>query len=80
LLAGVWGAMSARHASGDVSRRAALIERRDRLMADLVRAAEQHRSGTLDDRRYGARHADLVAQLERVYGELDRQPGATAEA
>jgi len=80
LLAGVWAAMSARHASGDVSRRAALIERRDRLMADLVRAAEQHRSGTLDDRRYGARHADLVAQLERVYGELDRQPGATAEA
>ena len=66
-------------ASGDVSRRAALVERRDRLMADLVRAEEQRRAGTLDERRYAARHEDLVAQLERVYGELDRQPGATAE-
>jgi hypothetical protein len=80
LLAGAWAAMSARNLSGDVSRRAALVERRDRLMADLVRAEEQRRAGTLDERRYGARHADLVAQLERVYGELDRQPGATAEA
>jgi hypothetical protein len=80
LLAGVWAAMSAPSASGDASRRAALIERRDRLMADLVRAEEQRRAGTLDERRYAARHEDLVAQLERVYGELDRQPGAAAEA
>jgi hypothetical protein len=79
LLAGAWAAMSARAASGDASRRAALLERRDRLMADLVRTEEQHRSGMLDEGRYGARHEDLVAQLERVYGELDRQPGATAE-
>jgi hypothetical protein len=79
LLAGAWAAMSARAFSGDESRRAALVERRDRLMADLVRAEEQRRAGTLDERRYGARHADLVAQLERVYGELDRQPGANAE-
>jgi hypothetical protein len=79
LLAGAWAAMSSRSSSGDASRRAALVERRDRLMADLVRVEEQRRSGTLDDRRYAARHADLVAQLERVYGELDRQPGAAAE-
>jgi hypothetical protein len=79
LLAGWWAAMSARSSSGDAGRRAALVERRDRLMADLVRVEEQRRSGTLDERRYAARHADLVAQLERVYGELDRQPGAAAE-
>jgi hypothetical protein len=79
LLAGAWAAASARNASGDVSRRVALVERRDRLMADLVKVEEQRRSGMLDDRRYTARHGDLVSQLERVYGELDRQPGPAAE-
>jgi hypothetical protein len=79
LLAGAWAAMSARTSSGDASRLAALVERRDRLMADLVRTEEQRRAGTLDEHRHAARHADLVAQLERVYGELDRQPGAAAE-
>jgi hypothetical protein len=79
LLAGAWAAMAARNISGDASRRAALIERRDRLMADLVRTEEQQRAGSLDARRYAARHDDLVAQLERVYGELDRQPGTSAE-
>ena len=79
LAAGAWAAASARKASGDASRRAALVERRDRLMADLVRTEEQRRAGQIDDRRYAARHTDLVAQLERVYGELDRQPGAAAE-
>jgi hypothetical protein len=79
LLAGFWAALSARASSGDAARRASLAERRDRLMADLVRAEEQRRAGILDERRYAARYADLVAQLERVYGELDRQPGAAAE-
>jgi membrane protein DedA with SNARE-associated domain len=79
LLAGAWAAMSAKNASGDVSRLAALVERRDRLMADLVRLEEQLRAGTIDGRRHAVRHEELVAQLERVYGELDRQPGAAAE-
>jgi len=75
LLAGLLAAVTARGASGDVSRMAALTDRRDLLMADLVRVEEQRRAGTVDENRYAARHADLVAQLERVYGELDRQPG-----
>ena len=79
LLAGAWAAMSARNATGDAARRAALVDRRDRLMADLVRAEEQRRAGTIDEPRHAARRAELVAQLERVYGELDRHPGATAE-
>ncbi|MFO7695292.1 MAG: hypothetical protein R6V57_19565 [Vicinamibacterales bacterium] len=79
LAAGAWIAMSSRAGSGDASRRAALVDRRDRLMADLVRLEEQRRAGTVDDRRHAARHEELVAQLERVYGELDRQPGASAE-
>ena len=79
LLAGAWAAASARNASGDASRRTALVERRDRLMADLVRLEEQYRAGAVDERRRAARHEELVAQLERVYGELDRQPGAAPE-
>jgi len=79
LLAGAWVAMSASGASGDAARRDALVERRDRLMADLVRTEEQWRAGALDERRHAARRADLVDQLERVYGELDRQPGMIAE-
>ena len=79
LLTGVWAAMSAKNVSGDASRLAALVERRDRLMADLVRVEEQLRAGTIDARRHAARHEELVSQLERVYGELDRQPGAATE-
>jgi len=79
LLAGAWVAASARTGSGDASRRAALVDRRDRLMADLVRLEEQRRAGTVDDLRHAARYEELVGQLERVYGELDRQPGAAAE-
>jgi hypothetical protein len=79
LLAGAWVAISASGASGDASRRDALVERRDRLMADLVRTEEQRRAGALDERRHAARRADLMDQLERVYGELDRQPGMIAE-
>jgi hypothetical protein len=76
LLAGAYIAMSTPAASGDASRRLALVERRDRLMADLVRVEEQYRAATLDEARYAARREELVDQLERVYGELDRQPGA----
>jgi hypothetical protein len=79
LLAGAWAAASARSSSGEASRRTALVERRDRLMADLVRLEEQRRAGTVDERRYASRHEELVTQLERVYGELDRQPGTAAE-
>jgi hypothetical protein len=75
LALGVYGAMSARGTSGDLARRAQLAERRDKLMADLVRVEEQHRAGTLDDGRYASRHSELVDQLERVYGELDQQRG-----
>jgi len=76
LLVGAYVAASGQDVSGAASRMAALAERRDRLMADLVRLEEQHRAGAVDGNRYAVRHAELVDQLERVYGELDRQPGA----
>jgi len=75
---GVFAASSARAPSGGEARQAQLHERRDKLMADLVRLEQQFRSGTLDAARHDARRADLVAQLERVYGELDEYGGPGA--
>lgn len=72
---GVVAAMSAQGPTGDEARHAQLEERRDRLMADLVRIEQQCRSGTLDAARHQARRTELIMQLERVYGELDEHAG-----
>ncbi|MCX6551832.1 MAG: hypothetical protein NTY02_12675 [Acidobacteria bacterium] len=75
LLAGFYAASTARAGSGGAGRQAHLEDRRDKLMADLVRIEHQFRSGTMEESRYVSRHGDLVSQLERVYGELDQQSG-----
>jgi len=72
---GILAATSARGHSGDEARETQLQDRRGTLMADLVRIEQQFRSGTLDAARHQTRRAELVAQLERVYGELDQHPG-----
>jgi hypothetical protein len=75
LAAGTRAAVASGRVRADTARRAQLMERRERLLADLVRLESQHRAGEVDDTRYAARRSDLVAQLERVYGELDQQSG-----
>jgi hypothetical protein len=73
LASGAWASLSiGGKASAAADRRRALQERRDRLFADLVRIEQEHRAGGLDDARYAVRRRDLVAQLERIYGELDQ--------
>jgi len=73
LAAGAWASLSiGGKAAAAADRRRALQERRDRLFADLVRIEQEHHAGGLDDTRYAARRRDLVAQLERIYGELDQ--------
>jgi hypothetical protein len=72
LAAGAWASVSlGGDAAAAASRRRQLHERRDRLFGDLVRIEEEHRAGRLDDQHYAVRRRDLVAQLERLYGELD---------
>lgn len=51
--------------------RGRLTASRDRLYGELARLEEQHRTGRVDDQRYHARRPQLVAELERIYGELD---------
>jgi hypothetical protein len=52
-----------------------LKRRKDKLFADLVALEDDHRHQRIDDRRFAARRQTLVAQLERVMGELDRGGG-----
>jgi hypothetical protein len=76
---GLFAAASGRGQTADEARQAQLQERRDKLMADLVRVEQQFRSGTLEAARHDSRRAELIAQLERVYGELDEHPGVGQE-
>jgi hypothetical protein len=58
------------------ARRRALHERREKGLAALAALDAEHRGGRIDEAHYTIRRATLVAQLERVYGELDLE-GAT---
>lgn len=69
------GAAYASFAPGQVdavsSRRRDLLDRREKGLAALATLEQQHRAGSVDEARYQSRRATLVAQLERIYGELD---------
>ncbi|MGQ0737101.1 MAG: hypothetical protein ACT4QD_26075 [Acidobacteriota bacterium] len=58
------------------SQAAQLERRREKLFGDLVELEEQHQRGRVEAGRYATRRQGLVAQLERVWGELDRASAA----
>jgi len=66
--AGAWLAIAGRKEDDDRRR---LTAHRDSLYGQLVKLEEQHAGGRLDDAKYEARRQQLLAELERVYGELD---------
>jgi hypothetical protein len=70
--AGIW---LARGRTADDQERKRLSSRRDALYKELVKLEDQHRTGRVDEERYQTRRAQLVAELERIYGELDDRPG-----
>jgi hypothetical protein len=77
LVLGFWAAFS-----GTAPKRAHdshLAARREKLFNELVELEQQHKSGRVDEKRYAARRQTLVAQLERVLGELDRPPSSGGE-
>ncbi len=77
LAGGVWGSLRTRHhTAGEADRRRRLEARRDRLFSELVAIEEQHRAGTIDEERYGARRRQLVSALERLYAEIDDEAAA----
>ena len=73
LVAGFWAALTGPRARN--TRIEELTRRKDTLFADLVALEDDHRHQRIDDRRYTSRRQTLVAQLERVMGELDRGGG-----
>jgi hypothetical protein len=70
-LVGLWAALGRSNRGADAGRRKLLESRREKAFAELVKLEEQRRTGKLDPVRHQSRKAILVAQLERIYGELD---------
>jgi hypothetical protein len=71
LIAGVWASMNVKTARSSEQER--LEKRRGHLFAELAALEEKHRAGTVDASVYARKRAELVAALERVYAEIDRQ-------
>jgi hypothetical protein len=75
LVIGGWAAASAGGTRPDARRRR-LQARRDQLFHELGQLEERRAAGKVDQPRYTARRRDLVAQLERIYIELDEEVAA----
>lgn len=76
---GIWLAANGPDASQTVTREQ-LERKRAELLDRLVPIERQLRAGTGDRVRLELRREELVAQLERVYAQLDRDPGAASAA
>jgi hypothetical protein len=73
VLVGLWVAFARPTRAADAGRRKLLEGRREKAYAELLKLEEQRRAGKVDPLRHQSRKAILVAQLERIYGELDDQ-------
>jgi hypothetical protein len=71
---GVWLATTGR--TGKADARQALIARRNTLLGQLTQLEAKHRAGTVDA-SYTARRQRMLAELERIYGELDEAGPST---
>ena len=71
----LWGVRMATAGQGDdqrqAGRRRELESRRARGLGALAALEAQRRDGTLDESHYMQRRAQIMEQLERIYGELD---------
>ena len=71
---GIW--LSVSGGKGTRETQAALIRRRDSLLAELAQLESKHRAGTVPPDRYASRRQRLIADLEQIYGELDSADAA----
>ncbi|HVB38123.1 MAG TPA: hypothetical protein VND92_06270, partial [Vicinamibacterales bacterium] len=55
----------------DETRRRKLEAQRERLFGELVQLEEQHAAGRLGRDKYTARRSEIMARLERIYGQLE---------
>jgi hypothetical protein len=71
----VWFSLAPGQADAASTRRRQLQRRREEGLAALAALEQQHRSGAIDEAQFAQRRVGLMAQLERVYGELDADGG-----
>lgn len=69
--AGAWGAALPNRGEDGAERRRRLESRREKRFRELVRNEQQFRAGRIGDTRYENRRHELIAELERIYAELD---------
>ena len=73
---GVWAAARVpKQGSGDAARLKQLKSKREKIFGDLVRLEQQRQTGSVDASRYAEKRPALIAQLERVYRDLDTEGG-----
>jgi hypothetical protein len=75
-----WAAGRRSAPSANAVRMKQLTGKREKLFGDLVRLEQQRRSGSVDPAKYAERRPALIAQLERVYRDLDAEGAAGAAA
>jgi hypothetical protein len=71
LAAGVWGASRAGGRSAEVAARQQLAGRREAALAELLQLDRQRKAGQVNNAAAAARREEILAELERIYGELD---------
>jgi len=74
LAAGGWSAIRTPERTGLAAERRRLESRRERIFRELLHIDTEQRAGAADADRSAARRAELVAELERIYGALDTEP------
>jgi hypothetical protein len=57
-----------------------LTGKREKIFNELIRLEQQRRAGSVDAAKYAERRPALVAQLERIYRDLDSEGGKSAAA
>jgi hypothetical protein len=79
LAGGAWGASRTGGRSAAALARAELEKRREAAFTELLRIEQRSTPGQPDDARTGQRRAELKAELERIYGELDAEPSGPSD-
>ena len=73
LAAGAWGAARTGGRSAATTTKLQLERRREEAFVELLRLEQRRAAGQPEDARAEARRAELRAELERIYGELDAE-------
>jgi hypothetical protein len=77
---GFWAASRRPSPGSNAARIKQLSGKREKIYNELVRLEQQRRAGSVDAAKYAERRPALMAQLERVYRDLDTEGGQSAVA